>query len=184
MSETVIKHEMIEHRIEIIYKSYRDLLCIYAEKFLVNREDAEDIVSDVFLKLLETRYQIQEVDSLSFIYRNVRNACLDFIKHKHVMQEYVHNVINYPDLFIDDAHPLSQIISKETVDKIERAINTLPSRCRKIFILARLEGLTYKEIAEELGITYNTVNTQISIAVKKLRQTLINEDTLKSNDIK
>ena len=173
----------VKERIVKIYSSYRELLCLYAERILGHREDAEDIVNDVFLKLWETRNQIHKTKSLlAYIYRSVRNDSLDLLKHKQVIHEYVSYLSNYSDLYLDrdDAHPLSLILSEETVHEIDQAIEALPPRCKEIFIKARLDGLSHKVIAEQLGITTNTVKTQIIIATNKLRQTLDNNCIVKT----
>ena len=168
----------IKERIEkIYYSSYRNLLCLYAERILGHREDAEDIVNDIFLKLWETRDQMRKTKSLlTYIYRSVRNNCLDFLKHRQVIHEYVKYLSNYSAIFHDrdDVHPLSLLLSEETVCAREQAIDVLPPRCKDIFILARIEGLSHQDIAEQLGITASTVKTQITIATNKLCQTLEN----------
>ena len=178
MEDTVFDHTHIKARIERIYKSYRKLLCLLAERIVGNKEDAEDIVNDLFLKLWETRDQLHQTkELLVYIYRSVRNSSLKYVEHKQVIREYIHAVSNDPHLCNeqDNAHPLSIIISNESLDEIEQAINTLPSKCKEIFILARMEGLTHQDIAEKLGITINAVNRQITIARNKLRQMLVNE---------
>ena len=173
MERTDVNH--IKERIEKIYSSYRELLCLYAKRILDNREDAEDIVNDTFLKLWETRDQMHKTKSLlAYIYRSVRNDCLDFLKHRQVISEYVTSLSSDPDIVHDDAHPLSLILSNESVNEIERAIDSLPSRCKEIFLLARLEGLSHQDIAKQLGITVNTVKAQITIAIDKLHQMLGN----------
>ena len=74
----------------------------------------------------------------------------------------------------DENDPLSLLISEEAVGEIDQAINSLPAKCKEIFILAKLDGYSYQEIAKKLNISMNTVNKQITRAMNKLRNELGN----------
>jgi RNA polymerase sigma-70 factor (ECF subfamily) len=76
-------------------------------------------------------------------------------------------------LFSEDSYnPLAIVIAKEINESIEKAIATLPPQCRKVFLLNKYDGLSYNEIAQKLDISINTVRTQITRAMKKMRSSL------------
>lgn len=140
-------------------------------------EDAENITQDVFADLWEKRDSIDYIDNMNaYLFRLVKNRCLDYLKHKIFEQRYVENVqISFEiewgiKLQSLDRFSVSDISEENDMEiSIRTAIDSLPKRCRDIFLLSRMEGLKYKEISERLGISVNTVECQMSIALKKLR---------------
>ena len=170
-----------EKTFEQMFKTYYRTLCFYAEGIVGEKEAAEEIVSDFFLKLWENRENISITVSLqAYLYKGVYNNCLKYLEHIKVWHKYREDAqyrIDNSDLFAgaqDDNDPLSLLISRETVAKIEQAIDTLPAQCKEVFELVRMEGLTYQEVADKLGISINTVRTQITRAMNKLRELLGN----------
>ena len=164
---------------ELLFKTYYRALCFYAEGIVVVKEVAEDIVSDFFSILWENRENIQITTSLqAYLYKGVYNNCLKYLERVKVSRKYIEHtsyVIDNFDMFMSqtDNQPLSLMISQETVAEIEKAIDALPAQCKEVFTLVRLDGLSYKEVAEQLGVSINTVRTQITRAMSKLREALV-----------
>ena len=163
---------------ELMFKTYYRSLCFQAENLVGEKEVAEEIVSDFFLKLWEDREVIHITASLqAYLHKSIYNNCLKYLEHIKVLRKY-HDHARYVtenrDLFdmYDDNNPLSMLISQETTATIEHAIDALPAQCKEVFQLTRLEGLTYQEVAKSLGISINTVRTQITRAMTKLREAL------------
>jgi len=172
-NETYISKITVAKRIEKLYRSYRGLLVDYARQIVGSKEEAEDAVNELFLRLLENPCQLKEVKSIHvYLFRSVRNNCLNYLEHKAVLRHFLETAFDSTDdtQILDEANPLSILISKETADNLEHAIESLPPKCREIFIQARFEGKSHKDIAEERGITVNTVNTQIARAMMKIRK--------------
>jgi len=166
-----------EKTFEWIFKTYYRALCFYAEGLIGEKEAAEEIVSDFFLKLWENRETINITTSLqAYLYKGVFNNSLKYLDHIKVLRKYREHALymmENHDLFQPQTEdPLSILISREVTAKIEKAIDTLPAQCKEVFSLARLDGLSYQEIAEKLGISINTVRTQITRAMTKLRESL------------
>ena len=163
---------------EWIFKAYYRALCFYAEGITGEKETAEDIVSDFFLKLWEDHERITITTSLqAYLYKGVHNSCLKHLEHLKVLRkyrDYAQYMLNNSALFQSqtDQQPLSLLISQETLAEIENAIDALPAQCKEVFLLARMDGLSYQEIAEKLGVSINTVRTQITRAMTKLRESL------------
>ena len=164
---------------EWIFKTYYRELCFYAEGIVREKEVAEEIVSEFFLKLWENYETINISTSLqAYLYKGVHNNSLKYLEHIKVLRKYREHaqyMMDNRDLFQSQSNdqPLSLLISKETVSEIENAIDTLPAQCKEVFSLARLDGLSYQEIAEKLGVSINTVRTQITRAMAKLRKSLV-----------
>ena len=135
-------------------------------------------MSDFFLHLWENREHLQiNVSLQAYLYKGVYNNCLKYLDHIKVLRKYREHaqyVTDNRDLFTtyDDMNPLYRLISRETVTEIERAIDALPAQCKEVFLLIRMDGLTYQEVADKLGISVNTVRTQITRAMTKLRESL------------
>jgi len=161
-----------------LYKEYYVALCTYAKKFTRDSQSAEEVVQDAFLKIWENRETLIIRESLiAYLYRTVQNNCLNYLRHLQVINKFneyytekLHEAMEYYS--ITQENGLSVFIANELEDKIYEAIEKLPAECREIFKLSRFENLKNGEIAELKGITLNTVQKQISIALGKLREAL------------
>lgn len=137
------------------YKSYYHPLCFYASKF-VDPDDAEDLIENLFLKLWNKKQQFESTTHLqAFLYHAVRNACLDFKKSKKNKLELHEPVSENQPLPGDDQ--LHHLIKAEVLAEIYRAVNNLPSQCSKVIRMGYLEGMNNAEIADELGLSEQTV---------------------------
>ena len=161
-----------------LYEQYYAALCVYAGQFTRSKEIAEEIVQDVFLKLWEHQGRLTISDSLkSYLYTAVRNQCLDHLKHLQVVHKfdeyYSHLLKEAEDLYVFSQESGDAILIASELEKsVKEAIDSLPEQCRKIFMMSRFDGLKHQVIADNLGVTINTVHRQISIALEKLRVSL------------
>jgi len=156
---------------EMLFKlNYRNL-CAYAYLFLKDADTSEDTVQDVFYKLWRNRELVKIDTSVkSYLFRAVRNGCMNVIEHYKVQDGYKESASKgYAD---DPLIIIDQAIVNELEQKIKESIDLLPSERRKIFMMSRFEGLKYREIAEELGISIKTVKNQMYQALSFLREHL------------
>ena len=157
---------------ELFTHHYRSL-CNYAMRVVVTREIAEEVVSDVFVKLWKNREQIEVHTSFqAYIYRAVRNQALDYLKlriHRQNERESLDSV-QWNMSHADHFSPVEELTFNEFFDHVEGCIQALPRQCQLIFRLSREEGLRYRDIAEKLEISVKTVETQMSRALKVLRE--------------
>jgi RNA polymerase sigma-70 factor (ECF subfamily) len=166
-----IKFEEISNGDEVAFNKAFDLyympLCFFADKMLHDLDLSRSVVQQVFVDLWIKRDRLR-IDSLkSYLYQSVRNAAFDVLKHKKAESKYLST------LETEETGILSDFMEEaELADRINRAIQNLPEKCREVFILCRFEELKYAEIAEKLNISVKTVEMQISIALKKLRNEL------------
>ena len=162
-----------------IYMTFYPQLVRFATVFVVYEEDAENIVQDLFVSLWERNESFNSIENINaYMFKLAKNKCLDFLKHKMVKDKFVAKAqLLYEQEIAIKTQSLEgfnvELASEEKVEKIvSKAIDTLPPKCKEIFILSRYEGLKYKEISERLNISVNTVETQMCIAFKKLRHSI------------
>lgn len=163
---------------EQVFNTHYADLCRHAQKFVIDLDNAREIVQDTFVKLWEIKHSLSQDTSVkSYLYKAVRNNCLDYLKHIRISNVYKEDLLRkiMDSGFKSIASPencLDGLIEKELEDRINDAIASLPDRCRQIFELSRYKGLKYREIAEELNISIKTVETQMSRAIHSLHKKL------------
>ena len=145
--------------------NYRPL-CLYALHYLQDVDLSEDIVQESYAALWEKLQEGEHIlNRKSYLYMMVRNRCLDHLRKKGIPTEPLKPYDTYGIIDDDDAQERSQ-----TEAKLWTAIDSLPEKCREVFIMSKRDGLKYEEIAEELGLSVNTVRNQISKAMKVLKE--------------
>ena len=153
-----------------LFDTYNTHLLNFALQYLNNPQAAEDVVQEVFVNIWINRNGLNPALSIkSYLFTSVRNQALKHIrdsntkkeKHKHI-QEKIVNVKS----------PEEHLQEKELTELYHQAIEKLPYQCRQIFSMNRFENLSYAEIAETMGISINTVKTQMGRAFKTLRKHL------------
>ena len=158
---------------ESIFKSYYQPLCNYARLLMDNDlEEADEAVQQVFLNVWDKRANIEINTAIqAYLYRAVKNECLNKIKHNKVKRMYQKEMEYSGEGSVDTTN--DTVLSKELELKIKEAVGTLPEQCRLIFQLSRFEGKKYNEIAEDLGISPKTVENQIGKALRIMRVQLM-----------
>jgi RNA polymerase sigma-70 factor (family 1) len=158
---------------EALFKLHYARLTLFANRFVNNLLVAEEIVADVFTDLWEKGHEVTFSTSVSsYLYKMVQNRSLNYLKHQKIENLYVvylqkNNLFDEVRSAVENGYE-----EKELARQIKAAINTLPEKCREIFVLSRFSDMKYKEIASQLNISPKTVERQVSIALEKLRQTL------------
>lgn len=155
---------------DYFFDKYYQSLCVYAYRMLKSKSEAEDIVEDFFVRILENRKNIRIESSVkSYFMRSVHNRCLDYLAHQKVIasHEIYHLKMMNEEDFLE--YPL---IDTELKLQIEKAIQNLPDGIRETFILNRFEGLKYQQIADQENISVKTVEYRISKALNILRKEL------------
>ncbi len=168
-------------------KAYKQLCDFYyrglyrtAFAFIKSKEPAEEIVSDVFIKVWQMRTKLMEVENLSvYLYTVTKNFCLKYITRQYKNPVTSLDMIHF-ETSIDFNTPEEICISADIVSKIRAALNELPPKCRLILQLVKEDGLKYKEVAAILHISELTVRNQLAIAVKKLGKTILNQSIVYS----
>jgi RNA polymerase sigma-70 factor (ECF subfamily) len=159
-----------EKTIESLFRSHYDPMCNYAFTILKDKDDSEEVVQQVFIHLWERRHLMEINTSIqSYLFRSVRNACLNRIKHAKVRSVYAEEI----SAIAQNSEPADQISTQKELQKqIHSAIDSLPEQCRLVFKLSRFEELKYSEIAEQLGISVKTVENHMGKALRIMREKL------------
>lgn len=143
-------------------------LCAIAYQYINDKQTCESIVIDVMYILWQKKENILPVTSLNaYLKKAVQNKCIDYLRKPH--PEFT-EISNY--LFIDQHDLIDTYIAQELELKIEEIIGRLPERTRQVFTMSRMQGKSNEEIAQELGLSINTVKYHIKGALSTLRQEL------------
>ncbi len=164
-----------EEAFTTLYNHYNLHLCSYAYRILNDNGEARETVHLTFCKFWDNRKGIDINESLnSYLYKSVYNNCISLLRKKKQYAKYVE--LGLGDLhfnrIVQNPHAELKMIDSENRKIILSAINELPEKCREIFIKCKINGLTYPKVAEDLNISVKTVETQMSIALRRLRKKL------------
>lgn len=159
-----------------LFNRYYAPLCSYAATFLKYSEVAEEVVQESFIKIWENRVNIRiEMSMRAYLYRTVHNNCISYIRGEIVNRkqssEIREEILKHATIVTNELsdETLDMIICDELEIFLQKVIDNLPGQCNKIFNLSRHGRLSNKEIADIMGISVNTVKTQLSRAFCKLR---------------
>lgn len=165
---------------EILFSIYFPRLNDFAKRVVNDNVISQDIVQEVFVKVWEKKGEIENINPEAYLFRLVRNRCIDYINHLRVVSERLDEIeiaSKYEELyridFIGDEPYV--LIEKELKQKIEQTIETLPDRCREVFVLSRINGLKNREIAEKLDINIKNVERHLSRAMQSFKDNFAEE---------
>ena len=175
MTETLKQREIYGFKdirsFEMLFKLHYQNLCAYAYLFLKDADTSEDTVQEVFYKLWNKKDDIHIDTSLkSYLFRAVRNGCMNVIEHMKVRDGYKEHAGD--SIRTEQVTAVDHAIVNELEQKISETINKLPPERKKVFVMSRYEGLKYREIADELGISVKTVENQMYQALGFMRENL------------
>ncbi len=161
-----------QHAFGQMYVAYMPFLLKFANSIIKNQELAEEIVSDVFIKIWQNRNEIGKIENFKlYLYISTKNTSLNYLS-RHFRKE----IISLEEMSLNTAmspyNPEQLLITSEAVKKINHEIQKLPARCKLIFKLVKEDGLRYNDIAELLNISVKTIDSQMAIALKKISSSI------------
>ncbi len=160
---------------EKTFKEFYSPLCNFAYSFITDQDLCQDLVQDVFMKIWDKSPEIKTSIS-SYLYQAVKNSCIDQMKKNYKQSILPIEEVEDP---IDSPYELNREKNIEALNKkIERAVNSLPPKCKEIFLMRRNLQLSYDEISIELNISKKTIENHMNSAIKKLRNQLNKSDFL------
>jgi RNA polymerase sigma-70 factor (family 1) len=168
----VLAAEDSEAAFEKIFKLFYTRLCQFALTVLYNKEEAEEVVEDVFIKVWTNRKTLPAIDNLNYyLFVSVKHTAFNYLKKQNRNQ-----VINLDEVKVQmgetSLNPEQSLISTEQIQRIQNSIEALPPRCKLIFKLIKEDGLRYKEVAGLLNISIKTVEAQMALAIGKIDNSL------------
>lgn len=160
-----------KHAFTRIYEQYASKLYRYALKFVKSEEIAEDVVHDIFVKLWNNAATLTIETSLqAYLYKTTHHHLLNLIKREAVQERYLGEMINTAAQFNRSTE--ESVDFKETMQKVQQAVDSLPPQRKLIFEMGRTGGMTHSQIARELNIAGSTVNNQIVKALRTIKEHL------------
>lgn len=161
----------INDGIELLFKCYYRPLCSHAVRFVSSKEIAEDIVSDIFYKFHSEKIYLKIETSFRFyLYTAVRNRSFDYIRTEKSRSLSINSA---EFITIESDQEPDQLTQYEDLyHDVEMAVNSLPSKRRKIYIMHRFEGRKYSDIAQELNLSLRTVEAQMYLATSQIRKVI------------
>ena len=163
-----LSHSTREAQFELVYKTYFKRLYAYAKVICDSQELAKDVVADFFFNLWKNQTDLQSIENLeTYCFVSVKNQCV------HALTKQKKGKAAVSDEVLEQAvellNPEEVLLEKELRQKMDHVIASLPDQCQLIFRMSREKGLKHQQIAEELGISVDTIKTQLSRAQKKLK---------------
>lgn len=161
---------MIDREIfESHFRSCFEPLARYAFGFTKDREQSKEIVQEVFISLWEKRLTLKIASSLRiYLFQTVKNRSLNYLRdnRKVIFSDEL------PEKMVSEEEPQTMF----SLDDLSSHVQQLPTRCREIFILKRIHGMTYKQIGLQMNISEKSVENQMTIAFKKLRDGMMDKE--------
>ena len=159
-----------ESAIDLIFRKYYTFLCRSVYRIISDTQITEDLAQEVFYELWKKRAQIKISSSLkAYLKRAALNKALNYIRDQKID---FRNAPEKKGLMSKEANVVQELAADNLQQQIDQAIDSLPERCRLVFVLSRFEEMSYQQIADHLGISIKTVENQISKALKTLRVAL------------
>ena len=153
--------------LEYFFREFSDVLYYRALGFVKDNLAAEDIVQEVFIRFWQLRKNLKITDSVpGYLCKAVDHRCHNYLEHLKVKHRYEESQ-KWEEVMEEVSEDEEELnIMRE---RLKMFVDSLPEKCREIFILACIEGLKYKQVAEKLDVSVNTVKTQLKSAYSKLR---------------
>jgi RNA polymerase sigma-70 factor (ECF subfamily) len=150
-----------------VFEEYYNPLCNFASKYVSGSDIAEDVVQEVFVQMWQKRKQITLTSGIrSYLFQSTRNKAIEIIRRNKLQNAYIDEEKHNVEVSYEIDKEADNYMLKEQLNK---SIRQLPPKCQEIFVLSKMNGLTYGEIAEELNLSIKTVENQIGRGLKLLR---------------
>lgn len=169
------------HAYEALFVMCFPVLTRFAYSFIKSRELSEEIASDVLIRVWNRREKLHEIaDFKLYLFVSTRNTALNALKKQRLSHSFS---LDETAVWMkaDDATPEQLFITAELLKKIQTTIHELPSQCRLIYKLIKEDGLKYKETAELLHLSVKTIESQMSIAMRRLYEDVFHNSVTRSD---
>jgi len=174
MEIRLLQQEIALHRNENAYRKlflhFYDGLYHFANSYVRQNESAEEIVSDVMMKVWTMKERLLEIQNLKiYLFTLTKNSALNTIKRDHKYRN-----LTFPEIsaeqHVELNTPENITITRELSGRIDEMVKGLPPKCRMVYQLVKHEGCSYKEVAQIMGISVNTVDRHLGIATRTLAE--------------
>lgn len=156
---------------DVLYKKYSRRIYKFGFSILKSQEEAENLIQDVYLNLWENRHKVAEDSSVkSYLFTIAYNSSISIIRKKARESQFVEYLKTLQEVNEDPVNVALEY--NELTNKLDEIIKVLPRRQREVYLMHRVEGLKYNEIAERLNISVNTIENHMSRALRTIREKL------------
>lgn len=163
-----------EHAFKQLYEEYYAPFCLYAKRFIDDKDIREDIVSDVFASLWDKMdsesFDLQSNTALGYIKMSVKNSCLNYLKHQEYEWNYAEIIQKKAPIY--ETEPDSVYTLDELYRMLYETLEKLPENYRTVFMKSFYEGKTHVEIAEEMNLSVKSINRYKQKTMELLRNEL------------
>jgi RNA polymerase sigma-70 factor (ECF subfamily) len=158
---------------DALYAKYNKRLYKFAYSILKSSEEAENVIQDVFLNLWENRQKVEKNSSIKYyVFTIAYNSAISVLRKKSRESEFFEYLKSLQDL---NQEPVNlELEFNELTTKLDEIVNDLPPRQKEVYLLHKVEGMKYNEIAEKLNISVNTIENHMARALKTIREKLGN----------
>lgn len=161
---------MNEQGFRQLYELYYEKLCYFLNYYTHDERAIEEVVQDVFVVLWEERDSLQITYIKTYLYKSARNKMLNYLRNERTR---IILLERWAKMEMEERQAEDCINRAEFFMLLQETIDTLPLKCKEIFLLSRDAKMTYKEIADQKGLSIKTVETQMGIALKKIREQMM-----------
>lgn len=161
----------IENNYEWVFNHYYKDIVYFINSYLYSIEDSQELAQDVFVSIWENREKINTIQLKSYIYTIAKHKSINFLKKRISANKYANEIRSYDELSLCSlqSDSVDSIFVKEIQESIDNAVESLPEKCKEVFLLSRKEGLKYSEIADKLNISPKTVENHMAKAIRNIR---------------
>ena len=155
---------------KVVFVAYYNKTKAFIYGYIKSDSDAEELAEDLFINLWVNRHSIDISKSFnSYLHTIVRNAAINFLKHKQVQEKYINEMLAWESYYSSE----EDYIAKELGLLVDDVVGKMPQQRKQIYLLSRSEGLSNGEIAERLNTTKRNVESQLSLALKEIRKAIL-----------
>ncbi|HIZ26705.1 MAG TPA: RNA polymerase sigma-70 factor [Candidatus Barnesiella merdipullorum] len=163
---------MQENRKEVfkgLFQKHYPCLCHIAYGYVLDRDESEDIVQELFINVWDKgKDTLPEKEFAAYMTTAIKNSCISFLRKKQgnfvSIDDYPTTAIDQPDEIYDEVDE-----AKSPENLLQVALASLPPKCKEVFLMAKLKGMKYREIAEKLNLSEKTIENQMTRAIRLLR---------------
>lgn len=161
-------------QLESIFKAHYRVLVNYATGIVHHSAEAEDIVVNLFVRLMDSQAPYDSPEGLrKYLYRATRNACIDHLRKESTRMRSLQELGYLQDTVLETVQRETAIIAGEVLHALNEEINNLPAQCRQVFSLLYFNKMDLQQVAHHMGVTVKTVCNQKSKALTSLRSALL-----------
>jgi RNA polymerase sigma-70 factor (family 1) len=158
---------------DVLYKKYSKKLYKFGYSILKSKEETENLIQDVYLNLWENRHKVEKDSSVkSYVFTITYNSAISVIRKKAKESQFVDYLKSLQQINIEPVNV--ELEYNELTKKLDEIVKALPQRQKEVYLMHKVDGLKYSEIAERLHISVNTIENHMSRALKTIRKKLGN----------